>query len=69
MLAIPVGQVVVPFVIKADGKGLLDTLVDAVTAYESDIIKTEVRHVSAEGGVNGIQRSFYRLLPCPTTVP
>lgn len=35
-------QVVVPFVIKADGKGLLDTLVEAVAAYESDIIKTEV---------------------------
>jgi len=36
-------QVIVPFVVKADGKGLLDTVIEAVSAYESEAIRTEVR--------------------------
>ena len=36
------GQVVVPFLVKADGKGTLEALTAALAGYESEIIKAEV---------------------------
>eukprot|EP00624_Nannochloropsis_granulata_P004465 evm.model.NODE_32075_length_13172_cov_23.964926.6 len=35
-------QVVVPFLVKADGKGTLEALTSALAGYDSDVIKAEV---------------------------
>lgn len=38
----PPKQVVVPFVVKADGKGLLDAITASLSAYDSETIRAEV---------------------------
>lgn len=37
-------QIVVPFLVKADGKGLLEALTASLAAYESEVIKAQVIH-------------------------
>ena len=38
----PTGPVVVPFLVKADGKGTLDAVTAALAAYQSEVIRAEV---------------------------